>query len=406
MSMLELLMPAGNLKKLKTAVHFGADAVYIGGKNFSLRAFSDNFSDDEIIEALTYAHARDKKVYVAANIFAKDADVDKLKDYFAFLQDAGADAVLISDIGLMTLCREVAPDLPIHVSTQANALNSRTVKFYRDMGAARVVLARELSLEETARIHLAVPDIELEAFCHGAMCISYSGRCLLSTHFSGRSANKGECMQPCRFRYSLVEEMRPDLPLAIEEDERGTYIMNSKDLRLLSRIPEMAKAGVCSLKAEGRMKSEFYIAVVASAYRAAIDSYLATGRVENAPALEQRLERISHRPYTEAFFEGERFDTVSPDSTRTKEKEVFVATVLSYKDGKVLVEMRNRFFSGDTLNVLSPSAADGKTFTVGEICMQDGSVTDDAKLVQAAYSFDCPYPLESGDILTRDLKNA
>ncbi len=401
--MLELLTPAGNLKKLKCALHFGADAVYIGGKDFSLRAYADNFGDEDICEGIAYAHERGKKVYVAVNIFAHDADIAPAADFFRFLQAVHTDAAIISDLGLISLCREVAPELAIHVSTQANTLNSRTVQLYKSMGAKRIVLARELSLSEAKAMHDACPDIEFEAFCHGAMCVSYSGRCLMSSYFTGRSANRGECVQPCRWSYKLVEEQRPDEPLSIEEDARGTYILNSKDMRLLSRIPSLAEAGICSLKVEGRMKSEFYIATVASAYREAIDEYLSLGYISREAALNAKLERVSHRPYTEGFLFGAPLDSISYDSTRTREKEIYVATVLSYSEGIATVEMRNRFKTGDTINILSPSPADGKRFVLGEISdPADGSVTDDAKLVQHIYSFACPYPLLEGDLLTRD----
>lgn len=396
-------MPAGNLKKLKCAIHFGADAVYLGGKNFSLRAAADNFSNDEIAEGVAYAHARGKKVYVAVNIFARDNDMAEAAQYFEFLQSVGADAALISDLGLLALCREVAPKLKIHISTQANTLNSRAAKLFKELGASRIVLARELSLEEARAIHGALPDLELEMFCHGAMCVSYSGRCLLSSYLASRSANRGECAQPCRWNFKLIEERDgKERALYLEEDERGSYLLNSKDLRLLSRIPDIAAAGICSLKVEGRMKSEFYIATVASAYRKAIDEFSAYGRIPHVDELNAQLERASHRPFYEGFLSDDK-GGISYDSTRTREKEIYVATVLSYADGVATVEMRNRFKTGDVLNVLSPSAENGAKFEVGEITLlSDGSVTDDAKLVQSVYSFACPIPLSEHDLLTRD----
>ncbi len=401
--MLELLMPAGNLNKLKCAFHFGADAVYLGGKNFSLRAFADNFSYDEIAEGVKYAHSLGKKAYVTANIFARDSETREAAEFFAFLQDVEADAALISDLGLFALCREVAPSLAVHISTQANATNSRTVQFYASLGAKRVVLARELTLNEIAFIHSQCPQVELEAFCHGAMCMSYSGRCLLSSYLAGRSANRGECAQPCRWSYTLIEEKRSDEPLTLQEDAHGSYILNSRDLKLISRIPELAKAGVCSLKVEGRMKSEFYVATVATAYRKAIDEYLTFGEIRSAAELDAQLERASHRPYTQGFFDGKTEDMMCYDSTRTPEKEIFVAETLDWKDGVATVEMRNRFRSGDVLNVLSPTSCNGERIKVGAIVLAaDGSVTDDAKLVQSAYKFDCPIPLTRGDLLTRD----
>lgn len=402
--MLELLMPAGNLKKLKTAFHFGADAVYIGGKAFSLRAFADNFSNEEIVEGVKFAHALGKKVYVTANIFARNADLESLKEYFVFLQSANVDAVLISDVGLVALCKEVAPSLTIHLSTQANTTNLLAVKFWQSMGVKRVVLARELGLEEIKQIHEAVPDMELEAFVHGAMCMSYSGRCLLSTYFSGRSANRGACIQPCRWGYRITEtERHASKPLDIEQDERGTYFMNSRDLRLLEHIPSLADCGIVSLKVEGRMKSEFYVATVANAYRHAIDEYLQTGKIENVAKYNADLETVAHRTYTDAYFEGDNLDTVCLDEGQSPEKYIFTAVVQNVENGIVTVEMRNRFKSGETLFVLSPDHNNGKSFTLGAIThTSDNALTYDAKLVQHSYSFACPLNLNSGDILLKE----
>lgn len=403
--MLELLMPAGNLKKLKTAFHFGADAVYLGGKAFSLRAFADNFTEDEIAEGVSYAHSLGKKVYVTVNIFAKNSDLDKAKDYFIFLQNIGVDAVLISDIGLVTLCKEVAPRLTIHLSTQANTTNLLAVKFWQSMGVKRVVLARELGLDEIKQIHDAVPDMELEAFVHGAMCMSFSGRCLLSTYFSGRSANRGACIQPCRWGYRIAEtERHSSKPLDIEQDERGTYFMNSRDLRLLPHIPKLAECGIVSLKVEGRMKSEFYVATVANAYRHAIDEYLACGKIEHVEQFNQELETVAHRTYTDAYFQGDNLDTICLDEGQSPEKYIFTAVVLSYQNGIATVEMRNRFRSGDTLTILSPSdEANKHTFKVGTIThVDDNTLTDDAKLVQHTYSFLIPHNVQIGDLILRE----
>ena len=401
--MLELLLPAGNLKKLRTAFHFGADAVYVGGKSFSLRAFADNFTHDELKEGIAYAHGLGKKVYVTANVFAKNGDLEEAGEYFAFLEEAGADAVLISDVGLLALCKEKAPSLTIHLSTQANTTNLMAVKFWHGLGVKRVVLARELSLEEIRAIHDAVPDMELEAFVHGAMCVSYSGRCLLSSYFSERSSNRGECIQPCRWEYRLTEK-RKDVSVDVEEDGRGTYFMNSRDLRLLSKLPELIEAGICSFKVEGRMKSEFYVATVATAYRRALDEIAKFGEIKHAEEYNELLESISHRAYTEAYLDGENTHTISLDTECLKEKYKYIATVCAVEkssDGyTVTVEMRNRFRSGDTVTVLSPTDTNGKTFTMGEIThVDDGFVTDDAKLVQHIYSFNCPLALEVGDIL-------
>ena len=407
--MLELLLPAGNIKKLKTAFHFGADAVYLGGKSFSLRAFADNFTEDEIREGVKYAHALGKKVYVTANIFAKNADLPVAKEYFEFLQDAGVDAVLISDMGMLSLCKEVAPNLAIHLSTQANTTNVQAVKFYKNLGVKRVVLARELGYSEIAAIHREVPDIELEAFVHGAMCMSYSGRCLLSSYFSGRSANRGECIQPCRWNYQITEiERHADKPLEVEEDARGTYFMNSRDLRLLSHIPEIAEAGIVSLKVEGRMKSEFYVATVANAYRHAIDEYLQSGAIEHQNLYNEWLETVAHRTYTDAYFEGDNLDTVCQGAGQQPEKYVFTAVVQSVENGLAKVEMRNRFKKGEELVILSPNdSANSKHFIINEIYDADNmSETDDAKLVQHSYVLKIPYELETGDLLLKDSNTA
>lgn len=407
--MLELLLPAGNLKKLKTAFHFGADAVYIGGKSFSLRAFADNFSNDEIREGVEYAHSLGKKVYVTVNIFAKNADLPASKEYFEFLQDAGVDAVLVSDMGMLSLCKEVAPNLQIHLSTQANTTNVQAVKFYKNLGVKRVVLARELGYDEISAIHKEVPDMELEAFVHGAMCMSYSGRCLLSSYFSGRSANRGECIQPCRWNYQITEtERHADKPLEVEEDERGTYFMNSRDLRLLSHIPEIAEAGIVSLKVEGRMKSEFYVATVANAYRHAIDEYLQSGAIEHRNLYNEWLETVAHRTYTDAYFEGDNLDTICQGAGQQPEKYVFTAVVQSAENGSVKVEMRNRFKKGDELVILSPNDdVNGKRFIIDEMFdANDMSKTDDAKLVQHSYAIKLPYGLSEGDLLLKDSNTA
>ncbi len=399
----ELLLPAGNLKKLKTAFHFGADAVYAGGKALSLRAYADNFTADELGEGIAYAHSLGKKVYVTVNIIAKNSDLRTAAEFFDILAQLKADAVLIADAGLLELCRSVAPSLAIHLSTQANVTNSYAVKFWQKQGVERIVLAREVSIDEIKRIHADVPDMQLEAFVHGAMCMGISGRCLLSSYFTGRSSNRGECAQPCRWQYALVEHERPDDPLHIEEDARYTYFMNSKDLNLLSRIPQLMEAGVSSFKVEGRMKSEYYVAGVAAAYRGAIDDCLRCGKIEDIDKYQAILDNMSHRPYTEAFFEGDNPDTFSYDIPRTHEKDSFIAQVVSWENGRVTVEMRNRFRTGDVLSVLSPDRAlNGRTLSVGDITLiEDMSVTDDAKLVQKLYGFDCPLPLLEGDILLK-----
>lgn len=399
----ELLAPAGNFSKLKTAVYYGADAVYIGGKSFSLRALSDNFTDEEIARAVEYAHGKNVKVYVTVNIFAKNSDFDKAKEYFKFLYSVGVDAVLITDIGLIDLCKEVAPDLPIHLSTQANTLNKYAVRAWKNYGLERVVLARELSLAEIAEIRQFVPDIELEAFAHGAMCISYSGRCLLSNYLNGRDSNRGECVQACRWSYELREKNKGGEYYPIEEDERGSYILNSKDLNMISHIDEMVDAGVISLKIEGRMKSEYYLATVINAYRRAIDEYCKIGdKYKENSMFYDELIKTSHRAFTTAYMLGDNFDTVNySDSQSVGEKQFIAVVTKGTAGGYTEIEMRNRFKKSDVLEILSPSDNFNKTFVVNEMYDEDGNEIVDAKIVQQKIRIKCEYDLREGDILRK-----
>lgn len=396
----ELLAPAGNFGKLKTAFHFGADAAYIGGKNFSLRAFSDNFSEKELCEAVSYAHSLGKKVYVTANIFARNADFSQLADYFRTLESVGADAAIVSDVGAASVLKKVAPKLPLHISTQANTLNKYAVKFYGEtLEATRVVLARELSIAEIAEIKQFNPDVELEAFVHGAMCISYSGRCLLSDYLDGRSSNRGACVQACRWKYEIraLNPTNGDTGwIALDEDEKGAYILNSKDLNMLGEIAALRDAGVDSFKIEGRMKSEYYLATVVNAYRRAMDG----GNLEQS---ERELLAVAHRNYTKAYAYGKDADkTEEYGAGQVKGEYEYIADVLSCENGKVRAEMRNRFKEGEELSVLSPSDDHAKTFAVKNmICEYDGCACTDAKRVQAIYEFDCPFNLRAGDILRR-----
>lgn len=399
----ELLAPAGNFSKLKTAVYYGADAVYIGGKSFSLRALSDNFTDEEIARAVEYAHGKNVKVYVTVNIFAKNSDLDKAKEYFGFLYSVGVDAVLITDIGLIDLCKEVAPKLPIHLSTQANTLNKYAVRAWKNYGLERVVLARELSLAEIAEIREFVPDIELEAFAHGAMCISYSGRCLLSNYLNGRDSNRGECVQACRWSYELREKNKGGEYYPIEEDERGSYILNSKDLNMIGHIDEMVDAGVISLKIEGRMKSEYYLATVINAYRRAIDEYCKIGdKYKENSMFYDELIKTSHRAFTTAYTLGDNFDTVNySDSQSVGEKQFIAVVTKGTAGGYTEIEMRNRFKKSDVLEILSPSDNFNKTFVVNEMYDEDGNEIVDAKIVQQKIRIKCEYDLREGDILRK-----
>lgn len=402
MNKVELLAPAGNFSKLKTAIYYGADAVYIGGKNFSLRALSDNFTDDEIADAVIYAHARNVKIYVTVNIFARNNDFEKAAAYFRFLYNAGVDAVLITDIGLIDLCKEVAPGLSIHLSTQANTLNKYSVKAWQNYGLKRVVLARELSLGEVGEIHSFVPGMELETFVHGAMCISYSGRCLLSNYLNGRDANRGECVQACRWSYELRERNKGGEYYPIEEDGRGTYILNSKDLNMINHIDELIAAGVVSLKIEGRMKSEYYLATVVNAYRRAIDEYYKIGdKYKKNTMFYDELTKTNHRAFTTAFNLGKNPDTINLQDSQSAGSKQFAAIVTDCVDDIVTVEMRNRFRRGDVLEILSPTENFNKTFTVGKMIDENGDIVEDAKMVQQKLKLEIGLNLSAGDILRK-----
>lgn len=404
MNKLELLAPAGNFSKLKTAVYYGADAVYIGGKSFSLRAFSDNFTDEEIVEAVKFAHGKNVKIYVTVNIFAKNSDFEKAAEYFRFLERAKVDAVLITDVGLISLCKKVAPELKIHLSTQANTLNKYAVKFWGELGLERVVLARELSLSEIKEISEFNPETQLEAFVHGAMCISYSGRCLLSNYFNGRDANRGECVQACRWQYELREKSKNGEFFPIEEDERGSYILNSKDLNMIEHIDEMAEAGVCSLKIEGRMKSEYYLATVINAYRRAIDEYYKIGgKYKKNKMFYDELLKTNHRVFTTAYMLGENKETVNYSDSQSAGEKQFIATVLegTNDEGYFIAEMRNRFKKGDKLELLTPNDNFNSVILPERITDEEGNDIEDAKIVQQKLRIYSDIKVSAGDILRR-----
>ena len=390
----ELLAPAGSLEKLKVAFLYGADAVYVGGKNFSLRQYADNFTAEELAEGIDYAHERQKKVYVAVNIFAKNADFPEAEKYFKYLERIGADAVLITDPGLIALCKKTAPGLEIHLSTQANTLNKYAVRFWAEQGVKRVVLARELGYEEIKEIAEYNPDVEIECFVHGAMCVSYSGRCLLSNYLSERNANRGECVQACRWRYELTAYGRDGDKLELTEDERGAYILNSRDLNLLKELNKLSEAGVKSFKIEGRMKTVYYLATVVNAYRRAMDG-------GDLNVSEAELTKINHRAYTKAYFYGENDKTLNYDEGQEQGEYEFAAWVIGYDDGTALVEMRNRFAVGDELEVLSPGDSFLKKFVVGNMTDEDNVPVTDAKLVQQRLKIAVPFRLYAGDILRK-----
>ncbi len=355
----ELLAPAGTMEKLQMALAYGADAAYLGGVQFGLRAFGGNFANEEIRAAVQLAHGAGKKVYVTVNVFPHNDDLVSLPDYLRFLAEVGADAVLVADLGVFMLVREAAPTLPVHISTQANNVNWRTVRAWQELGAARVVLARELSREEIREIRRHT-SVELELFVHGAMCISYSGRCLLSSYFTGRDANRGACAQSCRWKYALVEMSRPGEYYPIAEDERGTYIMNSKDLCLLPHLDEVVRCGIDSLKIEGRMKSVHYVASVVKAYRMALDACLSGNPYEVREEWRAELEKVSHRAYTTGFFFGK---TTGADqiygSSSYEQTSDFVGLVRAYDPVTQIatVEQRNNMKLGQEIEVFQPVGA-------------------------------------------------
>lgn len=403
----ELLAPAGNFEKMEMAFRYGADAVYMGGKSFGLRAFSDNFTEQDMRKAVKFAHSLDKRVHVTVNIFPHNEDLQALPDYLRFLADCKADAILVSDLGAFRIAREVVPNMPIHISTQASNTNWSSVLAWQEMGAARVVLARELSLTEIAEIRQKV-QVELEAFVHGAMCISYSGRCLMSNYFTGRDSNRGECAQPCRWKYHIVEEKRPGEYFSVEEDERGTYIFNSKDLCLLRHIPSLLEAGLDSLKIEGRMKSVHYVATVVKVYREAIDSYAANPRdFKVLKKWEEELDKVSHREYTTGFYFGKTTadDQIYGTSSYTQTHD-FVGLVRSYdeKTGIAVVEQRNNMKVGQEIEIAQPGR-ENFVQRITSMCDETGSDIEIAPHPQQIVTMPMAKPAYPFAMLRRRVKN-
>lgn len=361
----ELLIPAGNLETLKTAIIYGADAVYIGGEAFGLRAKADNFSIEDMKAGIDFAHERGKKVYVTANILAHNRDIAEAEDYFRELSHTGADAVIISDPGLFEISKEINPDIEIHISTQANNTNYRTFLFWYKLGAKRVVSARELSLEEIKEIRRNIPDdLEIESFVHGAMCISYSGRCLLSSFMAGRDANQGACTHPCRWKYSLMEEKRPGEYFPVTENERGTYIFNSKDLCMIEHIPELLDAGIDSLKIEGRMKTALYVATVARTYRRAIDDFFESPELyrERLELYKEEIGKCTTRDFTTGFYFGKpQSDSQIYDSNTYHKNYIYLGTVAGVEDGYALIEQKNKFSVGDEIEIMKPDFENVRT---------------------------------------------
>ena len=382
MKKIELLAPAGDLEKLKIAVIYGADAVYFGGESFSLRAGAGNLSIDEMKEGIEFAHERNVRCYMALNIFPHNEDIEPLTEYLQSIRDIGIDAFIVSDPGVITLLKEIIPDAELHLSTQANMTNYKTANFWYAMGVTRIVLARELSFEEIKEVRKNTPpQMEYEAFVHGAMCISYSGRCLLSNFMIERDANRGLCAHPCRWKYALVEEQRPGQYYPIEEDDRGTYILNSRDLCMIEHIPELIESGLASLKIEGRMKSIFYVATVISAYRKAIDAYYADPEhYEYDPKWLEEIKKVSHREFTTGFY----FDrpTNKDQNYRTSAYTrdfLFTGLVRSYdpETGYAIVEQRNKMSIGDEIEIFGPGT-DFFAQTLTEMYDEEGNPVDSA----------------------------
>lgn len=404
----ELLAPAGSLEKLKTALDFGADAVYIGGEMFGLRAAAENFSYEDMARGISYAHGLGKKVYLTANIIPHNDDIEQFGNFIKEIRPMGFDAVLVSDLGMFDMLRENAPEIPIHVSTQANNVNWRGAAAWHRLGADRVVLAREMSLEEIAQIRRKTPEgPELEIFVHGAMCISYSGRCLLSSYMTGRDANRGACAHPCRWNYSLCEETRPGEYMPVYENERGTFIFNSKDLCMIEHIPELIQSGAASLKIEGRVKTAYYVATVVGAYRREIDRYFADPQNYSFnPAEYEELCKVSHRPYTTGFFFGkpDASAQVYESSSYIREYDL-VGIVEDYdpETGAARISQRNKFSEGDVIEIIQPRR-EFFTTTARDMRDEDGNSITTAPHATMTVIMPIDKPAVKGAMLRRKKK--
>lgn len=399
----ELLAPAGNLEKLKKAFIYGADAVYIGGEEFSLRVAADNFSLEDMREGVEFAHQMGKKVYLTANIIPHNKDIEDYREYIKEIRDIGLDGIIISDLGMFSVTKELAPNLEIHISTQANNVNYESAKMWHSLGAKRVVLAREMSFEEIAQIRKNTPeDLELEAFVHGAMCISYSGRCLLSNYMAGRDSNQGNCAHPCRWKYYLMEEQRPGEYMPVFENERGTFIYNSKDLCMLEYVDKLIESGISSFKIEGRVKSEFYVATIVKAYRQAIDSYFEDP--ENYKfdrSLLDEVKKVSHRDYTTGFYFGRPGGSEQHYASSSYIREYdMVGVVKSYNKETGLAEVvqKNRFFRGSEVEFLRP-VGEFFTQTIEYMCDENGVEIEVANRPQSTVYVKTQIPVEPDTFL-------
>jgi hypothetical protein len=399
----ELLVPASSLEVLKTAVRYGADAVYIGGEVFGLRAKAKNFTLEEMAEGVNFAHEHGVKVYVTANILAHNADLEPVKAYFNDLKKVNPDALIIADPAIFTIAKEILPEMELHISTQANNTNYGTYNFWWNLGAKRVVSARELSIKEIKEIREHIPDdMEIETFVHGAMCISYSGRCLLSSFMAGRDANKGACTHPCRWKYAVMEENRPGQYMPIEENERGTYIFNSKDLCMIEHIPELINAGIDSFKIEGRMKTALYVATVARTYRMAIDDYLEDPKKyeRNLPKYRTFISQCTYRQYTTGFFFGKPDETTQIYDCNVYERDYVYLGIVGDQVGEMeySLEQKNKFYQGQKIEVMK---ADGNDIEVEVVSIKDeeGNEMESCPHPKQKLKINLGIELEKGDIL-------
>lgn len=406
---IELLIPASSLEVLKTAVIFGADAVYIGGEAFGLRAKAKNFSMEDMKVGIEFAHERNVKVYVTANILAHNYDLEGARQYFTELKEIKPDALIISDPGMFTLAKEILPEIDIHISTQANNTNYMTYNFWWKQGAKRVVSARELSLNEIKQIREHIPDeMEIETFIHGAMCISYSGRCLLSSFMAGRDANRGACTHPCRWKYAVVEESRPGEYMPVYENERGTYIFNSKDLCMIEHVPELIDAGIDSFKIEGRMKTALYVATVARTYRKAIDDYLKDPKLyeANMEWYKEEIGKCTYREFTTGFYFGKPGSDAQIYNSNTYVKNYTYLGTVEEADGKgrCRIEQKNKFSVGETIEIMKP---DGRNLevVVKSICDEDGNEQESAPHPKQILWVDLGADVDKYDILRKKEDN-